>query len=394
MDATVPIPQFALSPDGRSLAFVAGPPALKPTLWLRHLEMWTLASLRGHRGCSRPVLVSGRPLDRFFRRAGTLKKVAVSGGTVQTIARDIPDPRGASWGPDDTILFGTGDGEVYRVAAAGGTPQPVTELDASKNEGSHRWPQFLPDGRHFLFTARSGPADQRGVYVGALDEETRHQSFALDSDAHYVAPGYLLFLDGDTLLAQSFDSDRLVLSGQPTPIEARVGRSSRGNGAFSASRTGTIAYAGATLRTGRLTWFDRSGTALGTVGPDGEHDYADFRLSRDETRLAASLVDPKLSVPDIWLFDLARGGDLAVHVRSGAQRRRPSGRRKATALPFAPIARACIELYQKSAVAGGNDQPLVPEDVARRAGVGQSTLLPTDWSSDGQRLAFTSGEPV
>ena len=183
----------------------------------------------------------------------------------------------------------------------------MTRLDSSKDEGSHRWPQFLPDGRHFLFTVRSGRADHRGVYVGTLEEETRHQLLRLESDAHYVAPGYLLFLDGDTLLAQSFDSDRLVLSGQPTPIEARVGRSSRGNGAFSASRTGTIAYAGATLRTGRLTWFDRSGTALGTVGPDGEHDYADFRLSGDDTRLAASLVDPKLSLPDVWLFDLARG---------------------------------------------------------------------------------------
>ena len=92
-------------------------------------------------------------------------------------------------------------------------------------------------------------------------------------------------------------------------------------GRFQLRATGTFAYAGATLRTGRLTWFDRSGTALGTVGPDGEHDYADFRLSPDDTRLAASLVDPKLSVPDIWLFDLARGGDLAVHVRPGVQRR-------------------------------------------------------------------------
>ena len=218
MDATVSIPQFALSPDGRSLTYVAGRPALKPTLWLRQLEDVEARSIAGTEDAK---ILFWSPDGRwigFFDRQGTLKRVAVSGETVQTVARNISDPRGASWGPDDTILFGTGYGEVYRVAAAGGTPQPVTHLDSSKNEGSHRWPQFLPDGRHFLFTARSGLADHRSVYVGALDEEPRHEIFRLDSAARYVAPGYLLFLDGDTLLAQSFDSGRLVLSGQPTPI--------------------------------------------------------------------------------------------------------------------------------------------------------------------------------
>ena len=307
IDSTVSVLQFALSPDGRSLVFVAGPPALKPTLWLRQLEDLEARSMAGTDDARDPFWSADGRWIGFFDEQGTLKRVAVAGGTVQTVARGIPDPRGASWGPDDTILVGTGYGVVYRVAAAGGTAKPATHLDASTNEGSHRWPQFLPDGRHFLFTARSGRADDRGVYVGALDEDTRHQVLRMDTDAHYVAPGYLLFMEGDTLVAQPFDSDHLAVSGQPTPILAGVGRSSRGNTAVSASRTGTISYAGATLRTGRLTWFDRSGTALGTVGPDGEHDYSDFRLSGDEKRLAVSLVDPKVSVPDIWVFDLARG---------------------------------------------------------------------------------------
>ena len=96
---------------------------------------------------------------------------------------------------------------VQRVPAAGGTPQAVTELDASKQEGSHRWPQFLPDGRHFLFSVRSGLADQRGVYVGSLDGKIKRLLIRSDSNAQYVAPGYVLFLNEDTLLAQSFDSD-------------------------------------------------------------------------------------------------------------------------------------------------------------------------------------------
>ena len=220
----------------------------------------------------------------FVDEIGGLKKIAVSGGTVPSIIGNPPDPRGASWGADDTILFGTGSGGVYRVAAAGGTPKAVTSLDTSKQEGSHRWPQFLPDGQHFLFTARSGLAEQRGLYIGSLDGKTRKLLIRADGNARYAAPGYVLFLNEDTLLGRSFDHERLELTGQPISVATRVGRNSRGDGAFSTSSAGTLAYSGVRLRPGRLTWFDRAGNALGVIGPDGEHDYADFRLSPDETR--------------------------------------------------------------------------------------------------------------
>ena len=121
----------------------------------------------------------------------------------------------------------------------------MTELDSSKQEGSHRFPQFLPDGQHYVFTVRSGLAEQRGIYVSALGDKTRRLLIRSDGDAQY-APGYLLFLDGNTLLAQAFDNERRQLVGQPTPVAAGVGRSSRGNGAFSVSSTGTLAYAGPT----------------------------------------------------------------------------------------------------------------------------------------------------
>ena len=315
-----------------------------------------------------------------------------SGGTVQTIVNNGGlDPRGASWSRDDTILFGTGNGGVYRVAAAGGTPQPVTDPD-SVQEGSHRWPQFLPDGRHFLFTVRSGPVDHRGVYVGTLDGPTRHLLIHTDGNASYVAPGYLLFLDEDTLLAQPFDAERLNLAGQPTPVAARVGRSSRGDGAFATSTAGTLAYAGVALRTGRLTWFDRAGTAAGLAGPEGDHDYADFRLSPDNTRLAASLVNPKTGVPGIWLTDLMRGGTspFALGPFNAAAVWSPDGGQMA----FRTTRNGIADLYQKSAGAGGNDQPLLTEAAARATGVvGLRNLVPTDWSSDGQFIALSSGRP-
>ncbi len=284
---------------------------------------------------------------------------------------------------------------MYRVAAAGGTPQAVTELDSSRGEASHRWPQFLPGGRHFLFTVRGGPVEQRGVYVGALDAKTRHLLIRTDGNARYAAPGYVLFLNEDTLLGQSFDHERLELAGQPVPVASRVGRSSRGDGAFSTSSAGMLAYAGASLRTGRLTWFDRSGNPLGVVGANGEHDYADFRLSPDETRVAASLVSPKRGVPDIWLIDLVRGGAQqftfgpVININAAAVWSPEGGR-----IAFRTNRTGLTELYQKSAGAGGSDQPLLPEDIVRAAGVHYSNLTPSDWSPDGQHIAFAAGFPA
>ena len=331
----------------------------------------------------------------FFDELGRLKKIAVSGGTVYPITGNPTDPRGASWGADDTILFGTGSGGVYRVAAAGGTPEAVTSLDTSKQEVSHRWPQFLPDGRHFLFTARSGLAEQRGVYVGSLDGKTRQLLIRANGNARYAAPGYLLFLNEDTLLGRSFDHERLELAGQPISVATRVGLNSGGDGAFSTSSAGTLAYSGVRLRTGRLTWFDRAGNALGVIGPDGEQDFADFRLSPDETRVAASLVNPKMCVPDIWLIDLVRGGEQqftfgsAVNINAAAVWS-PEGNQ----IVFRSNRESLVTLYQKSAGAGGNDQQLMPEDVARAAGAASSNLAASDWSRDGKYIAFASGFPA
>src|SRR5262249_26020633 len=137
-----------------------------------------------------------------------------------------------------------------------------------------------------------------------LTARRRSCSFMARRNALHASSGHLLFLDGDTLMAQAFDAERLELRDQPFLVERKVGRSSSGSRSYSVSATGTLAYAGALSTPGRLTWFDRSGTPSDSEGPVG--DYTDFRLSPDQTRLAASVVDPKTGFPDIWISDLTR----------------------------------------------------------------------------------------
>ena len=174
--ATVGVPQLAISPDGRAIVFAAAAPGARPTLWLRSLDAVTAHSLPGTEGAESPFWSPDHRWIGYFAD-GKLKKIPASGGPSQVIAANVADNRQASWGPDDTILFSRGTTGILRVSSSGGMVTPVTELDASRQEGSHRFPQFLPDGRHFLFTVRSSLADQDGVYIRRprrQDEEASH----------------------------------------------------------------------------------------------------------------------------------------------------------------------------------------------------------------------------
>jgi hypothetical protein len=170
------------------------------------------------------------------------------------------------------------------VKAVGGETALVTHVDA--HEGSHRFPTFLPDGRHFLYSI-FGRQDVNGVYVGSLDGKTKKLLVPVSASAVYAPPGYVLFVDGDTLFGQAFNAERLELSGQPFLVAEHVGRSTAFLSAVSASRSGIIAYAGA-ITARPPTWIDRQNTVGSPDTPEGDYRSA----VSDETRLAASLVDP------------------------------------------------------------------------------------------------------
>jgi eukaryotic-like serine/threonine-protein kinase len=381
--ATVGAPQLALSPDGRAIVFAAGASGARPTLWLRSLDSVTAHSQPGTEGADSPFWSPDNRWIGYFAN-GKLKKIPAGGGPSQVIASNVPDNRQASWGPDDTILFSRGTTGILRVSSSGGMVTPVTELDASRQEGSHRFPQFLPDGRHFLFQVRSSLADQTGVYAGSLDSKTKKLLIHGYTTALYAPSGHMLFLDGDTLMGQAFDAERLELRGEAFLVEGGVGRSSLGTGSYSVSGTGTLAYAGTLSTPGRLTWFDRGGHPSDSVG--SLSDYIDFRLSPDQTRLAASLADPKTGFPDIWIMDLTRGSSSPFTFGPSVNAS-PVWSPDGTRVMFRTSRTGGLsEFWAKSAGGGGNEEPVLSRTAARAFGGLSAQLLLWDWSLDGHVL--------
>jgi serine/threonine protein kinase len=381
---SVHIPQFAVSPDGTALAFVAAAPGSRPMLWLRPIAEVTAHPLEGTENVEYPFWSPDSRWLGFFA-AGKLKKIPAASGPAQVLADGFPVARGGSWQSDDTILFADSLGPFYRIRSTGGSIAPLPKLDVFRQEGSPRFPYFLPDGRHFLFTLFSGSEDRRGIYAGALDGGGKKLLDRINSNALY-AQGYLLRANGDVLIGQAFDTERLELTGQPFTITEGIGRGGAGDAAVSVSRNSTLAYAGVLQQPGRLTWFDRNGNALGSTGAEG--DYLNFRLSPDEKRLAVALVDPKTGGADTWITDLARGSTsrftFGPAINSG-----PIWSPDASEIVYRTNRRGIVEFYAKSANAAGKERPVLLEDVALASRL-SITGIATDWSPDGRIILFAA----
>jgi Tol biopolymer transport system component len=291
---------LAVSPDGRRVAFTG----IAGTLWVRPLDSLEAVQLAGTERGFAPFWSPDSRSIGFFD-GGKLKRVAIGGGPPQIVcdAATLATSRG-TWNADGTILFGSGP-VLYRVSAAGGQPAKLTELDQSRQETNHSNPFFLPDGRHFLFLARSSMPGNSSIRVGSLDSAETREVIKAVSEAAYAPPGWLLFQRDGTLFAQSFDAGRYELAGEPVRVAEGIVNSFAGLAAFSVSNTGVLVYrTGGGVAERELAWFERSGRRLDTIG--SRAGYTNLELSPDQTRLAVDITDPRLGTRDIWLMELAR----------------------------------------------------------------------------------------
>jgi Tol biopolymer transport system component len=373
--ARAPAP-FRLSPDGRRLLIVAQDANGRTAIWTRSLDSLTSQQLPGSDGATAAGFWSADSRFVAFRSGGRLKKIDVTGGEPVTLC-EIADIRGGTWNSDGVILFASGQG-LKRVSASGGVPVALPSMPDDGLTAS--FPDFLPDGRHFLYRTFAG------IFVGSLDSPERTQLFKEGdgvTNAEY-ADGHLLYMRDTTLMAQPFDPVRLQLSAEPVPLADAVQRfTAPSAGLFSASANGVLAYeTGQTAEGSQLILFDRSGKPLGKVGGPGEYD--DVSLSPDGKRAAVSLRDPSQRTSNIWAIDLTSGLRTQLTF-DPADDLAPTWSRDGTRIAFSSSRQGRWGLYQKASNGAGPDEAV---DVFP-AGTLQSN--PLGWTKDSRSLLYVSG---
>ena len=293
-----------LSPDGRQLAFLALDVGGDPRLWVHSLETGLVRSLTDVSDVGAPIFWSPDSLSLGWAdRTVGLRTMALSGGLPE-VAADTGSFSGATWSPEGVIALSVID-RIMRVQATGGSPVPLTVLDPERNEVSHTWPWFLPDGRHFLYLRSSRVDGESGIYVGSIDEDPGSQDttrvVASDRQAYFVpAPGstvgYLLFMRDDILMAQPFDDTRFELTGEASRLAEGVADTGL-SAAVSVSQTGTLVYRRDDYPAA-LVWVDRDGREDGTIMEASGDAPAYPRLSPEGSRVAVVIEG------DIWAYDL------------------------------------------------------------------------------------------
>jgi eukaryotic-like serine/threonine-protein kinase len=379
-----------LSPDGTRLVFPGQGADGKESLWVRPLASLDAQQLQGTDGAAFPFWAPDSRQIGFFQDK-KLKKIDVTGGPALTIC-DAENARGGTWNQSGTILFApepaaaasaTGS-TLFEVPAAGGTPSAIASREVKTSSGafSNRWPVFLPDGRHFLYLSGNLYAPgttQLGIYAGELGSSQAKFLVQAASDALYAAPGYLLFLRGDTLMAQGFDAGDQELKGSAFPVGQNVGSPQDYRlGLFSVSQTGLLIYGAAPELGGQLVWFDDAGKRLGTAGPPG----ASFaRLSPDGKRLAYASVNATAGSGDIWTEDLERG--VQTRFTFGPVSLAPVWSPDGSRIVYASADGASLSLMVRDSSGAGNPESL--------SSGGHEFQIPTDWSRDGRYILFQKG---
>ena len=371
----------AIAPDGSAIAFCARSTKDKNAIWVQRLNELTARKLEGTEGAFFPFWSADGKFVGFFADYH-LKKVPAEGGPV-TVLAEAPNARGGAWSQDNVIIYEPDYRDsLWRIPANGGTPVRLTKFEASKHT-THRWPSFLPDGKHFLFfaTNHSGNSEQ-GVYYGSLEDGS--YKHVLDSDSQAVfANGYLLYHLQSQLMAQRFDPASGKVSGDPVTLASFVEYDAgTWRTTFAVSQNGLLVYEpGAKTLGTDLIWIDRSGKVLGPIGERGFYKGSG-QFSPDGKLLAVSLGDPQA---DIWIFDLARGSRKRLTF-GGATHQMPSwsadGQRVAYVKQNGTTLIAGTKLCARLANGSGQEEILMENDSSGE----MRALLSPQWSPDGKYM--------
>jgi eukaryotic-like serine/threonine-protein kinase len=373
---TVLLPGVAIAPDGHALAFVAqSVVSRKSLLWLREIASGEVRSIPGTEGAEQPFWSPKSNALGFFAD-GQLKTVDVIGTGLQTIVNVGVLPQGGSWSHTDTILFAAWRSGLFSVPAAGGQVTAVTHLNSAAGERSHRNPQFLPDGRHYLFSVTSAHDDTAGTYLASLDSTARTRIVDSSISAvQFVAPDRVLGLRGTTLVEARLDVARARLTGSPTKISgSNIPLRFQARAGFAASPAGLLSFGGG-FNSERLMLFTRHGKLERTLDVQSTANPA---LSPDGNQVAVTGRD---SQAGIWIVDLARGASTRLTQDGAWPMWSPDGR---TLVFTSNRSEDTGDLYVRP-VSGLGDERLLLHTAELK--------VVSDWSRDGNYIVFTSTNP-
>ncbi len=381
----------SVSPDGRLLVFSAQGPEGQRMLWLRPLDALGHTPIAGTEGAMNPFWSpDSQSLGYFAGRS--LKMVRLHDGLTETICKIEGSNGGAAWNADGTILFSRDAEGLYRVAAkANSTAAPVLKVNAGKGENGYLWPQFLPDGSHFLFFIETEATETTGVYTGTLGSSAYRLIFPSETNARYAArseseaakSGYLLFIANRKLMGQAFNPAKQSTVGEPTALAEDIGAvSSVSLAPISVSQNGTLVYQGTGKPLRQLVWTDRAGTPMAEVREPGE--WGPPRISPDDRRAAAAKLGDDGKNADLWIVENDGTAKLLSHVAGashGCPVWSPDGSRIAEWMNGKE--QGDYDIYVQPAE-GGRPDLLYRGDFPKQ---------PTDWSRDGRFILFNAIRP-
>ena len=375
---------IAIAPNGRSILVNAS-----KALWLRSLEDGGLRALAGTTGATLPFW-SPDGLRVAFFADGKLKTMQLPDATPVVLA-EAPNPRGGTWSASGTIVFAPQAlGPLVKVPAGGGTPEPVTSLDQARQEDQHSAPAFLPDGRRFLYNARSLLKDNTVLALGAIDggpDLPTRAVVAADTGGWYApglrGDGYLLFLRRRNLFVQRFDTKNGSVSGHATVLAHRVRVMADAIANVSVGAKGQVVYVADEPRVNQPRWYSRDGSLISSLGDLGEYTAA--RLSPSAHLLATVRADPMDFARSVWVLDLARNVDTQITVDGDIDDPVWSPDSQRLAFAWSKPGEEAANVYEIRTDRPGTPRPLVKPGAIR---------WPLDWSPDGRLLLYAQIDPI